>query len=492
MRIEDTIFAEDNAFLNLIDIIENGRENFVLATELPEVCLPAKMEIKTDGRFCISFKMPKNQSEQMSSDFCFTHHSLLISKGIKILIQNKDIRHFSQVIEHDKDGVETKIEIISFRADTNNYLWNNSKQMAFCSYSEKEYNPYKAGVIFDLTSSQNQANPWKNGIKLEIEGCFYLLYFVTTNNQRNFIVFKSQNEVNHETFLEILDSIRIAIGLLSGYYIADTVWYMSMKPHIRESITFRYEKIGESIYNEHPLLDCNLYEDCCEQERKLSSTQFERLVLLLYKNKELRNASLILTQAGNINGVTKGCLAAVALETIKSKITHDKIKNTNLIADKEVKKQLRYELLKGLKKIKDKISKELYKRLESKLAQIDQPSNSERLEAPFDALGITLSKDEAFCLSCRNNFLHGASIKANGELYKHLNQQELINIISNRLIMLTAMLILKKCGYSGKVVDWGYTEVAKWRAIHAKQSIKGYGNAFRDLKESNNQVDINI
>ena len=486
MKIEDTIFEEDNAFLNLIDIIENGRENFVLVTELPEVCFPAKMETKTDGKFCISFRVPQNQSEQMSSDFFFTHHSLLMSKGIKILIQNKDIRHFSQQIGYNKNGQETKIDIISFRADTNNNLWNNSKQMAFCSYSEKEYNPNKAGIIFDLTSSKNQANPWKNGIKLEIEGCLYLLYFVTTNNQRNFIVFKSQKEINHDAFLEILDSIRIAIGLISGYYIADTVWYMSMQPHKQETITFRYEKIGESIYNQHPLLDCGLYGDCSEQERKMSSTQFERLVLLLFKNKELRNASLILTQAGNTNGVSKGCLAAVALETIKSKIIQNKIENKSLIQDKGVRSQLRYELLKALKKVKDKISKELYKRLESKLAQIDQPSNSERLEAPFDALGITLSEDESFCLSCRNQFLHGASIKANGELYKHLNQRELTNIISNRLIMLTAMLILKKCGYSGKVVDWGYTEVAKWRAIYAKQSVKGYGNAFRDLKEPNN------
>lgn len=486
MKIEDTIFAEDNAFLNLIDIIENGKEKFVLATELPEVCLPAKMALKTDGRFCISFKVPEKESEQMSSDFFFTHHSLLLSKGIKILIQNKDIRHISQQIGHDDDGQETNLDIISFRADTNNNLWNNSKQMAFCSYSEKEYYPNKVGVIFDLTTSQNQANSWKNGIKIEIDGQYYLLYFITTDDQRHFFVLKSQKEVNHDMFLEVLGSIRVAIGLLSGYYIADTVWYMSMQPHKPESTTFKYEIIGESIYNRHPLLDCGLYGDCCEQERKLSSTQFERLILLLYKNKELRNASLILTQAGNINGVSKGCLAAVALETIKSKIIQNKIENTSLIPDKKVKSQLRYELLKGLKKIKDKINKELYKRLESKLAQIDQPSNSERLEAPFDALGISLSEDEFFCLSCRNNFLHGASIKANGELYKHLNQRELTNIISNRLIMLTAMLILKKCGYNGKVVDWGYTEVAKWRAIYAKQSIKGYGNAFRDLKESNN------
>lgn len=486
MKIEDTIFAEDNAFLNLIDIIENGKENFILATELPGVCFPAKMALKKDGMFGISFKVSEKESEQMSSDFFFTHHSLLLSKGIKILIQNKDIRHISQQIGHDNDGQETNLDIISFRADTNDNLWNNSKQMAFCSYTEKEYYPNKVGIIFDLTTSQNQANSWKNGIKIEIEGQLYLLYFITTDSQRHFFVLKSQKEVNHDIFLEVLDSIRVAIGLLSGYYIADTVWYMSMQPHKRESITFRYEKIGESIFNQHPLLDSGLYGDCSEQERKMSSTQFERLVLLLYKSQEIRNASLILIQAGNINGVSKGCLAAVALETIKSKIIQSKIEKTSLITDKEVKSQLRYELFKGLKKIKDKVSKELYKRLESKLSQIDQPSNSERLEAPFEALSITLSEDESFCLSCRNSFLHGATIKATGEFYKHLNQGELTNIISNRLIMLTAMLIFKKCGYNGKVVDWGYTEVAKWRAIYSRQSVKGYGNAFRDLKDSNN------
>lgn len=299
------------------------------------------------------------------------------------------------------------------------------------------------------------------------------------------MILKSQKEVNHDFFLKVLECVRSAIGLLSGYYIADSVWYMSMQPHKNESLTFRYEKLGLSIYNHHPLLDSSPYKDCSENERKLSSSQFEKLVLLFYNSQELRRSAQILIQASNISGLSKGSLAAVALETIKSKIIDGKEEKSSLISDKAIRSQFRYDLLKVLKKFKDRFDKNLYKRLESKLGQIDQPSNAERLEAPFESLGIQLTSDELYCLSCRNSFLHGLTIKPQGELYQLLSQTELANIISNRLIMLTTMLILKKCGYTGKVVDWGYTEIVKWRAVYSMKSIKGYGNAFRDIIKPN-------
>ena len=63
-----------------------------------------------------------------------------------------------------------------------------------------------------------------------------------------------------------------------------------------------------------------------------------------------------------------------------------------------------------------------------------------------------------------------------------LNEKELIKIVSNRLIMLSAMLLLKKVGYEYKIVDWGYTEVSKLRAILMGESISRAGNAFRTIK----------
>lgn len=484
-RIDDTIFAEDNAFLNFMDIIEGGKEKFVLATEVQNACFPAKLSVNNDGTFNMAFTVPENFSEKVSSEFFFTHHCVLTTKGMNILVQNKDIHQFEQQLVCKEGGHETHLTLVSFRTDMSNELWSNSKQVAFCSYSKEDYSAYRIGVNFDLTTLTDQNSSWRNAVKLEINKKIFILYFVITNNKRRYMILKSQRDVNHDFFLEVLECVRSAIGLLSGYYIADSVWYMSMQPHQKESLTFRYEKLGLSIYNQHPLLDSGLYKDCPENERKLSAIQFEKLVLLFYNSPEMRRSAQILIQAGNISGLSKGSLAAVALETIKSKIINDKEEKTSLISDKMIRSQFRYELLKVLKKFKDRFDKNLYKRLESKLGQIDQPSNAERLEAPFESLGIELTSDEMYCLSCRNSFLHGVTIKPQGEFYQLLSQTELANIISNRLIMLTTMLILKKCGYTGKVVDWGYTEIVKWRAVYAMKSIKGYGNAFRDIIKPN-------
>ena len=52
---------------------------------------------------------------------------------------------------------------------------------------------------------------------------------------------------------------------------------------------------------------------------------------------------------------------------------------------------------------------------------------------------------------------------------------------SQRLIMLSAMLLLKKAGYSGMVNDWGYTEVVKLRAIGEGRPLRHVGNAHRKV-----------
>lgn len=68
-RIDDTIFAEDNAFLNFMDIIEGGKEKFVLATEVQDACFPAKLSVNNDGTFNMAFTVPENFSEKVSSEF---------------------------------------------------------------------------------------------------------------------------------------------------------------------------------------------------------------------------------------------------------------------------------------------------------------------------------------------------------------------------------------------------------------------------------------
>ena len=480
-QVQNTIFQDDIAILNLIDIIENGKADFVLATEIEGGCMPAKFIYNGDGTFNLTFKMPQMMFEQIERDFFFTHHMMLVAKEFRFLVQNQDVRSFRQHLTMEEEDIDTSLVINSFRADIIDNLWKDSKQAAFCFWGNKDFHNHKFGVIFDMTTDKNQNSSWKNCVKLEIEKDIFLLYFNTSKDKRHFFVLKSQKEIDHDKFLIVLEAIRVALGLISGYYIADSVWYFAMQLKDESSFTFRYENNDESICNNHPLLDSAPYENLPEQERKLSSSQFEKLAIQFYKNKEMRRSSQLLIQAGNIKGISKGCLAAVALETIKLNIGKVSLHKKELINDKEIQSKLKYELNKGLKKIKNLVNPDVYERLESKIGQINQSSNAEKLEAPFEVLDIKLTDDELYCLSYRNSFLHGATLKPKGDLYKCLNQSELIEIVADRLIMLTAMLLLKKCGYDGNIVDWGYTKVAKHRAVTAMKHVNS-GCAFRKLK----------
>ena len=138
---------------------------------------------------------------------------------------------------------------------------------------------------------------------------------------------------------------------------------------------------------------------------------------------------------------------------------------------------MNYELNKGLKKIKEKVAAEDYKKLESKVNSVNNLPNAVKLESVFEQLGIELDVEEKDCISSRNQFLHGWLPK--NKKLSFLTEHELVFLVSQRLIMLTAMLLLKKAGYGGMVNDWGYTEVVKLRAISEGRPLRQVGNAHR-------------
>ena len=488
LTIKDTIFSEDNAFLNLIDIIERGQEKFVLAIGKPSFCFSATLSVCDDGRFDVSFNIPDQIFAQVSPEFFCTHDFALLSSEIKILIKNKDICNV-QVNLQDNEEAKINLTLDSFSAGPKDDLWEGSRQVALCFYSEKSFHKNKVGVIFELTTLKNQDSPWKNCLKIKVNDAIFLLYFVTTTDETCFFILKSQTSVNHKFFLEVLESCRVAIGLLSGYYINDTVWYFSMKSRDRESLAFRYENNANSIFHEHPLIDNSRYTSIPVEDTKISASQFEQLVHMAYQSIEVRRSLQLLIQAGCISGISKGCLAAVALETIKTKITQQPTGQKGIIDNSEIVLNLKQDLGLVLNRFKDDIDKESFEVLESRLNQIDQSSNANLLKLPFENLGINLSDDDCYCLKCRNFFLHGATIKAKGEFFSKLTQAELVDVISDRLIMLTTILLLKKCGYEGKVIDWGLTKILKKRAICSMQNVAYYGNALRDIKNmaSNNK-----
>ena len=475
--IDDTIFQDDNAVLRLISLFESGEIDFKLATSIENIVMDAKMVREKNGEFLVKFDLLPQWNDKFEMNHFFERPVMLVTNGVNMLIKNTDVTKFKQTI--GEDVRQACININAFRGDIDDKNWRHSKQAAYFRFDCSIFHAYNCGVIYDMTTNKDQNSTWKNCMKIEIDKSAILFYYVQIEENLGYFVFKTNDPIDHDKFLHIINSIRAAFALISGFYIADSAYFISMQKGKSNTLTYRYENFNETIHSQRPLLDNSFYRDIPQDELRLTSNQFERLSKLLYMNEELLRSCVLLTQASNVDNLSKGCLAAVALETITNKIV-DKGTNTSvLIEDKGVYRQLKYELEKAINKIRNNIEKPTFDKLKSKIGKINEQSNSTKLGTPFETLGISLNEEEQYCISCRNYLLHGSLPTPTSELFKTLTKDELLKLVSYRLIMLSSMLILKKIGYEYYVIDWGYTEIAIKRMMMNCKSIKGLGRAHR-------------
>ena len=494
--IKDTIFADDNAILTLLYILESGKQEFFFALYPNDKCIMrATISRLQDSRYQLDFVIPEAFSDKINVDDFFCKPAVLVIPSptggnvpnINIFISQNDVESVSLAIAENAPR-KAKVIIKAFRADYDDNKWVNSKQTALFRFNPQDFNPnHNRGVIYDITTNINQQHPFKNAVKIEIGKTIYIFYHEIISKDLGFFIIKSPNLVRHEDFVNIVDSIRSAYALLNGYYIASDIFYVSMQPGKIDSLTFKYQSLNNTINSKKPLIDFHRYKNLEDGEFLLSSKHFENLVRLLYKNIELRRACILITQAGCLENISKGGLASVALETITSYfMSKETNKVRKLIEDTSIASQLLYELKKAIKTIKDKVDRGTWDKLSSKVGKFNEIPNSTKLSNPFISLGINLSAEEEFCLNCRNQFLHGSIPKPKEDIYNYLTQEELQSLVSNRLCMLSAMLMLKKAGYNGLVVDWGATEIVYKREIARGHSTKHLSFQHRNLSKQEN------
>lgn len=118
-----------------------------------------------------------------------------------------------------------------------------------------------------------------------------------------------------------------------------------MRPGRKETLTFKYQSLNNTINSHKPLIDFHHYTNLEDKKILLTSENFESLVRLLYNNIELRRACILITQAECLDNISKGILASVALETATSHfVSKETSKPIKLIEDKNIIRQLTYEL----------------------------------------------------------------------------------------------------------------------------------------------------
>lgn len=492
--IQNTIFADDNAVLMLVSLLEAGETNFFMALYNEKAIFNATIKRLDNGRYQMNFSIPESLSKSIDIDDFFKKPVILM-----IPSHNANVPNFNIIVsQNDIESVELSINgesrkaavtLKAFRADFDDQIWNQSKQTAIFRFNPSKYDPSHRGLIYDITTNKDQTSKFKNAVKIELKSKLYLFYYEEISKNLGFFIIKSPDLVGHADFEEVVDAIRSAYALLTGYFIAESVFYFSMKPKDKESLTFRYQSLNRSIHSTKPILDYHHYQNIDDERLLMSSDVFENLVKLLYKNVELRRACILITQAGTLDNVSKGSLASVSLETITSalnNVSSEKHQSAKLIEDKAIISQLKHELQKATKKVKDKLDKDTWNKLWNKVNKFNELPNADKLSSPFANLKINLLEEEEYCIACRNLYLHGNIPKPRGNKYEYLTQEELQLLIADRLCMLSAMLLLKKAGYNGYVIDWGATEIVYKREIAAGHGNKHLTFQLREMTEQYN------
>ena len=435
-----------------------------------------------DGNYIISFDAVDVADLKKIQDFDFHFKSYITLNNSDLNITITPLSVSSTSIKFGREALSCYMTIKHFSegvTDSISDIWENSYQKAYYKVAKDKRIQHTIPIIFEKsTRNEKEYLIAANILSITIDQMPVDLYYIYDENDKELVYFVIETKIKipHRTFLKMSDVILKSFALITGNYIADIVYYVASESPEFSNVKISYNKIAESFYTSSTIL---LYNPDFTVKKKtmISENQYETLCNLLYNNEDLLRASFLLNNSSRVSTLAKASLVTSGLETICKHINR-RSNSPKIIEDKTIEKSFKSGLLKVLSEHKEKISEKAYKIFSNKLNQINSIPNSEKLESAFQKVGIQLSEEESYCLTCRNNFAHGDL--PNNKKFTALNEEQLLMLVAARLHMLSYMLILKLCGYSGLIVDWGFTAV--FRQLHYKNTGKILqGVKFREI-----------
>lgn len=216
-------------------------------------------------------------------------------------------------------------------------------------------------------------------------------------------------------------------------------------------------------YDEKGKVTCRLYP--------MQEQEFSSLARMLYENKALARATLILLSAP-IDFDLMGATYSVVLETICSALVEDETGTYMELKDWE---SVLPELKKTLSDFCEEhsITDEHKEVMIKKLDSFNSQTNGDKLTAPFERIGYKLSDPEKKVIRDRNRFLHGKVHEClSNESYKDDRQL----YVSMELRKLCGILLFRHAGYKGPILN-------NVIALELKEALKNKEPLFITYKE---------
>lgn len=303
---------------------------------------------------------------------------------------------------------------------------------------------------------------------------FHYHFFEFQLDNDAYLVIDSTELCTVQDFRKICHSILLALGFLYGNLYLDEGYILSSNSNefneiedisfsiYRESIMTSYRMHTTNAYSVHDMTG----KDETEIESKLIEVKkwindiieieepiFSKLCELLY-NREPISRAIIVTLQGNLLPLEiKGSAYSLALEAITAVFMDEKKEKRPKPVNKDLFKKIKDGLLGILEEIlpKDSEYEIAHKILKTRIENLNNPTNTDKLQKSFDLVGYKLKKYEQTALRARDKFQHGELPASDNSDDVVFQEVYFMTIIMHRLIY---TLILKRVGYDGYIINY--------------------------------------
>lgn len=287
---------------------------------------------------------------------------------------------------------------------------------------------------------------------------------ITKKSDRDYLIIECTAPLNYNDFAEYCFSILISFGYLSGDFINDDGYFVQYKKNnMTEVIGLAYRQMRGTIKCHYVPTHSNPYSYIHDQKiselyekkvRVVSSEEFSKLCEICFKNSDVRTVLLLLIEVHTQSLASGPAILSIALETLVKVIYEENKETLAPIKDKKVAKKLRKSLLGELGKFKDEIGEEGVKIISTRINQINQRTNREKLLSPFSILDIPITSKDIEAIEQRNAFLHGRTPMVKDIDESLSDEDKTLFYLYLKLYVLISSIILKYIGYNNLIVNY--------------------------------------
>lgn len=310
-------------------------------------------------------------------------------------------------------------------------------------------------------------------IEVSVKGKYYQIFkHKNEDTNRKYLIIDSLEKNDFDEFKNNTNALILAFGFVTGNLHFGEYYYHTdnrTKPNNIGDFVAYYKKTESIITNAsifspsdfHDYLKFLKQEDLLKKiDLYLSRESFSKITEQIARNETFaRCITLIIQGNHNNNLLLRSGIYSIALETLTNIIYEENQEKINPIQDKKLATTIQEKFKEIVKEYDAFLTEYGIAIINSKINDLNKPTNSKKLTKPFELYGIQLSKKDIEILNHRNKFLHGSSPFDESKL---IEKEKELKYISSRLLSLIVILALKYCNYRGHVSDFGSLHQLQW------------------------------